>query len=152
MASSREPTEPRGSAHRPASAGDHGADFEAQEAGDDTQQAGKRGRGRPAIGKIFKVRLDEEQEMFASLLGEGNLAEGLRRAIENCRLNMPGKTGKVTGDTVEEMEPLMVRTAQADQVRARGEGSFARGLDALLRVSEFLTDGAFARLAKPPKK
>ena len=42
---------------------------------------GKRSRGRPKIGKPVPARLSDEDYEIAVLIGEGNVAEGIRRAL-----------------------------------------------------------------------
>lgn len=104
----------------------------------------KRSRGRPAVGKATKIRLSEQQETFAAVYGEGNLAEGVRRALDYTQRTIPGADASPAGP---QFESVIINADLLDRVEKVGAGSVSKGIDALLSVADSLGREAFRRLA-----
>jgi len=104
----------------------------------------KRSRGRPSIGAIAPIRLNDEQRDFANRLGDDNLAEGVRKAIDFARSHTPGEQVEPQPEEVS----LFVPSALAAAVKTIGNGSFNRGLGTLVKAAEVITHDAIRKLGK----
>lgn len=123
------------------------ADSPPQRAEEDREPAPRR-RGRPAIGNATKIRLGELEE-FAQRLGEGNVAEGVRRALEFTRQHTPGEAALVPVRAErEDVESVVLPTELAAEVRGIGNGSLSKGLTMLVKAARVLTHEGIRKLGK----
>lgn len=105
----------------------------------------KRSRGRPAIGPATKIRLADDQEEFATRLGQGNLAEGVRRALDFTRENLPGE-GRVPA--TPEQASFIASAELLEEIKEIGKGSVNRGLTALVKAARVLTPEGIRKLGR----
>jgi len=108
-----------------------------------TAEPQKRSRGRPAVGKATKIRLGDSQEKFALQLGEGNLAEGVRRALEFYQGRIPGAKEAAAAP---DLESVLLSKALVERVKNFGS-STSKGIETLLSVADSLGREAVRRLA-----
>jgi hypothetical protein len=85
--------------------------------------------GRPSVGKPEQVRLSDAEREIALAHGEGNLAKGVRNALN--LIGMPGTKPSAQSKTTF----TKAETAFAKEL---GEGDFHEGLLVALRAANFL--------------
>ena len=107
----------------------------------------ERRRGRPSIGEPHKVRLGALED-FAVRYGEGNLAEGVRRAVEFARRHTPGERDVDAAAGQQDVEALVLPTSLLAEVREVGGGSVVKGLTTLVKAARVLTHDGVRKLGK----